>query len=256
MSAIFENLSKKEILTVIAKNYSTLHYTPQLLDLLVLIHPNRDFSRLTKLGMHKVINTALMNSYAGEYLFKYVLFKQFQAKNLVAGFEMKVNNSRVDFLTINGSSTSFEIKSSIDNLSKLSKQAGDYLAAFEYNNVVVDEKHLEKCKTKIPDSFGIWVFKNNRYTVRKKASLNTSIDPQIQLSLLTKRELQICFNAVERNLIKENFTAKAINLQFKIALKKRYQNRWNFVVQHSPKILPIDLQFFFNTNISPSSIYG
>lgn len=255
MPVISENLSKKELLTAIAKNYSTLHYTPQLLDLLVLISPNKDFAKLTKFQIHKAINKALINSYAGEYLFKYALFKQFHLKNLIAGFEMKVNNSRIDFFTINGSTTSFEVKSTIDNLTKLSKQAEDYLSAFEYNNVVIDERHLESCKTRIPSSFGIWVYKNNRYIVRKKAQLNTKINPVTQLSLLTKKELQLNFNSIDRSAINSTYRPTDINTRFKTALKSRYKDRWRFVVQHSTKILPIDLQFFFNTNVPPSSIY-
>lgn len=247
--------TKRDLLSTIAKNYNTLQYSPQLKGWLDLIYPKRNFSRLTKFQLHKSLNAALIKAYSGEFQYKYSLFKKFQSQRLVAGFEIKVNNSRVDFLTINGCTTSFEIKSTIDNLAKLSKQAVDYLSAFEYNNVIVDEKHISNCITKLPASFGIIVYKDERQRVIRKPSLNTEINPERQLQLLSKKELFDQFSITNEISIIKIFSAHTINEKFKMALKKRYYNRWKFIVKNSNKILPIDLQFFFNTNISPDSIY-
>src|SRR5580658_9329882 len=112
-------LIKKEKLSVIAKNYNTLQYAPQLIDWLQTIYPGRNFSGYSKFQLHKRLNEALVQTHSGELYYKYSLFKKFQGQKLVAGFEMKVNNSRIDFFTINGYTTSFEIKSTIDNLTKL-----------------------------------------------------------------------------------------------------------------------------------------
>src|SRR6185437_5618789 len=116
----------------IAKRYHTLSYLPQLQELFSMIHPLEDFTCLPKFELHQRISNHLLTEYPGETAIKYALFKAFKHKPLIAAFEINVNNSRLDFLTINGVSTGYEIKSSLDTLQKLSKQSADYLKAFEF----------------------------------------------------------------------------------------------------------------------------
>jgi hypothetical protein len=240
----------------IVRSYSTLDYHPKLLDLVAQIDPSADHINLCKLDLHRRINQVIVGHYPGEQVLKYNLFQEFRKKHLVAAFEMKVGTSRVDFVTINGHSTSFEIKSSLDRLDKLTKQTTDYALAFEYNYVVVDECHLGKIQPMIPDQFGIWTFKNGRKIIRKPATLNTAIDAGAQLKFLTKKELGAFFgiNKMPADILKE-LSSELINEHFKKALKQRYQTRWSFITRHADIILPIDLQFFFNRNIHPDYIY-
>lgn len=241
----------------IVKSYNTLDYHPKLQDLVASIFPLEDASQLCKLDLHRRINQLIIGHYPGEQVLKYDLFKEFRKKNLVAAFEMKVGSSRVDFVTINGHSTSFEIKSSLDNLDKLAKQTSDYSLAFEYNYVVVDQCHLPKISNKIPDQFGIWTFANGRKVVRRPAVLNNAIDASAQLRFLTKKELSLFFNSISSPTdILQLFSGETINERFKKALKNRYHSRWSFVTTHAELILPIDLQFFFNRNIHPDHIYS
>jgi len=249
-------LCKKNLLSYIARGYNSLQYAPQLISWLEAIYPGTTFSNYNKFELHQALNNALLQDYAGEFKYKYFLFKKFHQQRLIAGFEMKVKNSRIDFITVNGCSTSYEIKSTIDNLGKLSKQAGDYLSAFEYNNVIVDEKHLEKCVGILPVSFGIIIFKNQRQRIFRRPLLNTDISSETQLSLLTKKELFTYFQCIDQSTIISSNHKRLVNENFKLALKSRYQARWQFVKQHAHHILPIDLQFFFNTNIPPENIYG
>jgi hypothetical protein len=233
-----------------------LDYHPKLRDLVSRIDPIVDINKLCKLDLHRRINQAIVGHYPGEQVLKYSLFQEFHKKNVVAAFEMNVGTSRVDFVTINGHSTSFEIKSSLDNLDKLVKQSADYTLAFDYNYVAVDDCHLDKIVDKIPDQFGIWTFLNGRKVVRRPASLNTSIDAATQLRLLTKKEIHTFFgNRMTSIQILESLSGKEINEIFKLALKQRYHARWSFVTKHAEVILPIDLQFFFNRNIHPDYIY-
>ncbi len=253
-----DEIINERAINLLAKNYSTLNYPVKLITLLKDIFPSKDFELFSKYELHKLLNDTLLQNYSGEEVFKYKLFKCHTNKhNLIAAFEIKVNNSRVDFLTINGHTTSFEIKSELDNLSKLSKQIADYMLAFEYNYLVIAERHIEKAKNLLPESFGLWSYKNGKYKKLKKASLNDKIDPEVQLSLLTKQELGTNFPEVggELNKILNSFDATKINQLFKKTLKNRYRNRWEFLVANEAQILPIDLQFFFNTNIKPSYIY-
>lgn len=241
----------------IAREYSTLDYFSSLANLLKNIYPTEVFTEYSKKSLHQKINDVLLHHYKGEYELKYILSKLFFNKNLVAAFEMRVNKSRADFLTVNGVSKSFEIKSELDNLDKLQKQSSDYGMVFDYNYLVVDPKHINKALDIIPESFGVWSFSNGKKQIRRNATLNASIDPEMQLKLLTKKELSTWFSE-ERGEIKQILKSKSpleINYLFKKTLKERYRIRWEFLVRHQESILPIDIQFFFNTNINPEFIY-
>ena len=247
-----------KLINKISKDYNPLDYPGRLLHHLKCIFPSLTFANYSKFDLHKLLNQVILENYGGEQIFKYKLFEQFlNQKNLVGAFEIKVNNSRADFLAINGHTRCFEIKTALDNFSKFNKQSADYMLAFEYNYLLVDECHLEKAKRIIPDSFGLWINKNGKARQIKKASLNKSLNPEIQLSLLTKREVTESFplsGGLINTILNEN-SDYAINKAFKRALKERYLSRWKFIVVNQKNILPMDLQFFFNNNISPKHIY-
>lgn len=246
------------IINALAKNYNALDYSVKLSSLLKNVFPSENFNHFSKYELHKLLNDTLFQNYNGEVILKYKLFKNYiNKRNIVAAFEIKVNNSRVDFLTINGHTTSFEIKSELDNLSKLSKQMADYMLAFEYNYLVIDEKHIEKAKNLLPECFGLWSYKNGKYKKLKKALLNDKMDSEVQLNLLTKLELVNSFPKADGKIksILNSLDAKDVNRQFKKILKDRYRSRWEFLKTNKSEIFPIDIQFFFNTNIEPYHIY-
>ncbi|AFU68810.1 hypothetical protein P700755_002015 [Psychroflexus torquis ATCC 700755] len=250
-------LSKGKINQLVS-GYSALDYSVKLSELLKSVFPMNNFDSLSKFDLHKLYNEIILKNYKGEEILKYKLFeKHINRQNLIAAFEVKVNRSRVDFLTINGSTTSFEIKSELDNLTKLAKQCADYLLAFEYNYLMIHESHVEKSLEIVPESFGIWSFNDQKYSKLRKAKLNSQIQPEIQLGLLTKAERERGFKKTNGTLdgIIDLYDAKKINNQFKKILKNRYAERWDFIVSNNREILPIDVQFFFNTNVCPSLIY-
>jgi hypothetical protein len=253
------DLIDEKIIKVIAKNYNPLGHVIQLAALLKTAYPGQDFSNLAKYELHKLLNQLLIENYPGEQIFKYKLFQQFfSQKNIVAAFEINVNNSRADFLTINGHTSCFEIKTALDNLTKLPKQMSDYMSAFEYNYLIVSECHLAKAKEVLPRSFGLWLYKNSRIEQIKKAELNEKINPWVQLGLLTRQELLRNYQGQSGkiNQIVNSCSSETINNRFKLALKARYHDRWKFVVENQKHIFPVDLQFFFNTNILPKHIYS
>ena len=240
----------------IAKSYSTLDYAQKLRGMLDQLFPRDTFDKCRKYDLHRKINEVVFDGYEGEQVLKYRLFEAFRQSDLVGAYEIKVRNSRVDFLTINGHTTSFEIKSNLDNLYKLEKQANDYMQAFELNNVVIHERHLEKCIGLIPGNFGIITTDREGHAFYRKPVLNRNLDTQVQLSLLTKRELKKFMASPDTTSIMDSISPEEINSFFKLALKERYRSRWDFVVRHSKDILPIDLQFFFNKNIRPEYNYS
>jgi hypothetical protein len=249
-----EVINQSTTVNDIVRGYSPLHYSPKLRSMLNTIYPGRNFDSYPKLQLHKALNEFICQRYSGEEILKYSLFQEFVGKDLVAAFEMPVGSSRLDFLTINGKTTSFEIKSELDNLSKLRKQVADYLSVFEYNNLLIDERHLKKSLELVPECVGI-ICHGSKQFVYRKATLSNQLDSSAQLSLLTKRELRRFFSCTSVNEILDSNDSNAINVLFKSVLKQRYNDRWQFVVARATSILPIDVQFFFNRNIEPSVIY-
>jgi hypothetical protein len=247
-----------KLVRLVARNYNPLHYREKLTALLMSIFPAIDFKGWEKLKLHRLLNEVLLKKHSGEQILKYHLFHHFQKKNVIAAFEVKVRKSRLDFLAINGDSKSFEIKSGLDNLYKLKKQSEDYILVFDYNYLIVDEKHLDQALELAPSCFGVWSF--SELGVRKnhrKAMPNHKIDAEAQMRLLTKKELLQQFkdlNGLTQDILR-HYTENEINQRFKEALKLRYQRRWDFLLNHRDIILPVDIQFFFNKNIEPGIIY-
>jgi hypothetical protein len=247
-----------ELINGLAGSYSPLQYPSQLRSLIGTIYPNVNFSDFKKLDLINIINDTLLGRYNGEEVIKYMLFKKFINKNVVAAPELKVNNSIVDFVAINGKSSSFEIKSNLDNLNKLPKQINDYIKVFEYNYVIVDEKHLKKIQELLPDNYGIWQCQGLKKKIIKEAKLNNELDPYLQLNLFNKRDLTSYFKGFEDSKLSiiQNFSSEHINLCMKKMLKERFSSKWDFIKFHKNDILPIDYEFFFRNNISPNLIYG
>ncbi|PSL25707.1 sce7726 family protein [Dyadobacter jiangsuensis] len=246
----------KEI-SYLAKSYNPLDYSGQLVERLSRVYPDTNLLSLTKFDLHCLLNETLITRYKGEHVYKYELFRRFFKRRVVAAFEIKINKSRLDFLTIGQYSTAFEIKSEFDNLSKLTKQMADYLLAFEFNYLVVDKCHVSKALDILPHSFGLWYFDDGKYFKYRVASKNDSIDPEYQLKLLTKKELIKGFRSAEGDVerILNEFSKEVINKSFKEILSERYRERWTFITAHKGSILPVDVQFFFNTNIQPQYVY-
>ena len=240
----------------LARSYNTLSYTHQLRELLAAFFQTEKYNNLKKYELAKIVNDIVFKHYNGEQILKYRLAKEFINKNYVAAFEVKAKTSRTDFLVINGDTKSFEVKSKIDTLNRLKKQVEDYGDVFEYNTVVIDNSHLEKVLELIPDYYGVWYYDKGKKIIFRAAKYSTKINSIEQLSLFNKRELEKAFGISEKIKILSTHKQKKINTALKIALKERYNKRWTFVQTNWDIILPIDLQFFFNTNVKPEIIYG
>lgn len=244
--------------SALARSYNVLDYSHKFREILSSLLPETDFSQSTKLQLHSTINQILTNRFKGEGGLKAKLVEMFVIKNVTAAFEIRVNNSRVDFLTVNGDTKSFEIKSGIDNLNKLAKQVSDYVKVFEFNYIVIDEKHLQRAAEMIPPHYGIFVLENEKLIRKKTAKKNCCLESEMQIQLFTKKEMLQQFKNTEPSVIEiaKHFSETEINEGFKLMLKKRYEKRWQFLKQNMAEILPIDYQYFFHHNIQPQIIYG
>ncbi|HMK07220.1 MAG TPA: sce7726 family protein [Flavobacterium sp.] len=243
-------------LSVLAKSYNALQYQSRLKDLLNSYYKTSNFDGWEKFTLHQAINDAVFKDYNGEQVLKYKLAQLFKCKEYVGAFEVKAKSSRADFLVINGDTKCFEVKSKIDTLARLNKQSQDYKDIFEYNTVVVDKKHLMPVRAIVPEYYGIWYFQGHKKIEYRNALLSPFIDAEAQLAMLTKKELKTFFGDADAKTILKSLSGTEINQSLKDALKYRYQTRWNFIKNNWDNILPIDLQFFFNTNVCPKLIYS
>lgn len=242
--------------SVLAKSYNTLHYQAHLKEVLTTFYKGKSFEGLSKRNLHQVINDALIQHYQGEETLKFRIADFFRLKDYVAAFEVRANESRADFLVINGETKCFEIKSRVDTLKRLQKQAKDFGDVFEYNTIITDAKHLKAVEESIAPHYGIWYFAGDERIEHRQPLLSPCINPESQLGLMTKKERLSKFGASDIKRILASNSAGQINRTLKEVLKGRYAKRWNFVRNNWDKILPIDLQFFFNRNINPRTIYG
>jgi len=245
------------LISTLARSYNILEYHDNLRKIVSYTYKGRNLMQYANKGIHWLINEILLEHYKGESTLKAKLVELFIKKDVTAAFEIKVNRSRVDFLTVNGESRSFEIKSELDNLHKLPKQISDYQRVFDYNYIVIDEKHYSKAVKLIPNHYGVMVLHGHLLTEDKPAELNGRLDPSTQLKLFTKKEFSQSFKTpgITEDEILINFDEKEINSIFKAMLKKRYAKRWNFLVDNKTKIHSIDYQYFFQHNIEPRIIY-
>jgi len=251
-------LLKDSTITALARSYHILQDANSLRKIVACASSNNSLETISKPDLHSLINNILLEKYRGEAILKAKLVKLFINKKVTAAFEIKVNKSRVDFLTINGYTRSFEIKSELDNLKKLSKQIDDYEKVFDYNYIVVDGKHYDKAIAIVPERYGVMVLHENQLFEDRKGELNDLHDVKRQLSLFTKQEFKQAFRfqGITEEDILMNFTDQEINCFFKEMLKRRYSKRWSFLVDNKAKINAIDYQYFFQHNIEPALIYG
>lgn len=241
--------------SVLAKSYNTLQYEHQLRVILSTFYKSSSFDSLAKFDLHKIVNDSLLNHYQGEETLKFRIADFFRQNDYVAAFEVKANNSRADFLVVNGDTKCFEIKSKNDSLKRLPKQAKDYGDVFEFNTVVTDLKHVDLVEKITLPHYGIWYFDGEKRIIHRGATLSPCLAPESQLSLMTKSELKNAFGLTDKIQILSDNDAGFINNSLKDVLKARYTKRWSFLCANWDQILPIDLQFFFNSNISPELVY-
>lgn len=137
-------------------------------------------------------------SYRNEYYFKNTILNQLLIKkhdlyNTVALTELPIADSKADFILINGKGVVYEIKTDLDNFSRLENQILDYYKAFKYVNVVVGYKQYEKVRVMLENSkVGIFVLgKNGNLYCRKKAKCNDKqLSFEVMFRILRKKEYE------------------------------------------------------------------
>lgn len=232
-----------------------------------------DSSFLSLMGnedIHEIYNKIILNYYPNEICIKANFIKQIlmSGKNHVTIFELPVGSSRADLCKINGESIAYEIKTDLDNFSRLQKQINDYYKIFDKVFIICSESNIEHIINLIPDECGIYSYKQNRrknykFTLFRDAGLVNNINPSNQLKLLRKNELHSYFS-VDSSLQKRsdiidfiihNYSSEIINQTFKSILKYRFRSQWDFLKKNHNDIFEIDYQWFYKNQIEPTRIY-
>lgn len=138
------------------------------------------------------------SAYRNEYFFKNTILNQLLLKkhdlySTVALTELPIADSKADFIMINGRGIIYEIKTDLDNFSRLENQISDYYKAFKYVNVVVGYKQYEKVKEVLHDTkVGIFVLgKNGNLRCKKVAKCNDSaLSHETMFRILRKKEFE------------------------------------------------------------------
>ncbi|WP_435922977.1 sce7726 family protein [Paenibacillus sp. DYY-L-2] len=221
------------------------------------------------LTIRESLNKFLLHHYPNETSIKSTFINNVLLKtnNHVSIFELNVGKSRLDLCKINGNSIAYEIKTELDTPKRLSQQMKDYFQVFDRVYLICSVNNLNNMTPHVPKECGIIVYyvtKTGRYVFKKhRNAINSNcISPIAQLSILTKRDLSSFFGCpyfsskeAMIGLIINSKTDKEINKLFKLCLKYKYRNNWDFLVENSSDILEIDYQWFFKNLLSPKLVY-
>ena len=260
--------SPKDLQSLYSK-YSTIASNNILYEALV---KNTDPSFLTTLeyaNIHEAYNKIFIKYYPNEISVKsnFVNKVLLRERKQITIFELPIGSSRVDLCKINGNSIAYEIKTDLDNFSRLTKQLNDYLEIFDEVYVICSESQLNEAYNLIPDVCGIYTYSISKrgvyhFTIERPALTNLMINAEKQLRLLRYKELLNYFKVTDCSAfsdaikyIMENYDSEAINKIFKAILKDRYKKRWYFLKYNHSRIYEIDYQWFYKNQISPDKIY-
>lgn len=116
----------------------------------------------------------LLKTHRNEYVYKNTLLNRIimgrhSPRTSTALTEVPIGDSIADFLIINGKATVYEIKTDLDNLTRLDSQLADYYRAFDHVCVVCGERHLSSLMKRYADTpVGIVVMTNRQHLSTKK----------------------------------------------------------------------------------------
>lgn len=253
-------------------SYSTIANNIALQNTLLQHIDSSFLSTVTYKNIREAYNQIILKYYPNESCIKAEFIKQMlsKGKSHVTIFELPVGSSRADLCKINGTSIAYEIKTDLDNFSRLNKQIHDYSLIFEQIYVICSQSRVDEVTALLPNNCGIYAYHITtkgfyRFTLIRKATPNQELLSSLkQLQLLRKNEFLTFFSLnpslnsrdeIISQIMQENSPAD-INRQFKKILKLRYQKQWDFFKDNYNQILEIDYQWFFKNTVNPHMIYN
>lgn len=216
----------------------------------------------------KSINDLARKHYQNEAILKHELINFFlqQGKNdEVVFFEYGIEDSRADLCRVSGHSIAYEIKTELDDFSRLEKQLNDYSKGFDYTYVVLPKSRFESVNTLIPDLSGVitYTYKKDEFTFAyRKAGVRNSTSITSQVASLTACDLKHLLalsghntDRLNRRSLEEVIFSiygnkpQRFNFLFKKLLKEKFTIQWTFLKDNFVETLPLDTQTTFQKMI-------
>ncbi|WP_166520907.1 sce7726 family protein [Modestobacter roseus] len=101
--------------------------------------------------------------------------------------------SRIDIAVVDLGLHGYELKSDLDNLSRLPKQIDAFNEVFDYTSIVLTQRHLAEAFLLVPDSWGILIAEPTPRSVAlrswRRPALNREVEPLHVAGLLWRDEL-------------------------------------------------------------------
>ena len=276
LNSILEEYSAVEVLQickVINKNYNI--YDPEdvrwaKLEYALNRTSHSDIELLRKNYLsNKIVNDLIFNFYYCERVIKYYFIKHLKEMNNIVAFEMSIGDSRVDICRINGSLYAYEIKTEYDTFDRLETQMQDYLRTFQKVYIILPHTRVESVRPILPDSCGIISYRINKsrdvvFSYAQRAQKN-HCDIASCINSLSSSDMSYLLKSLKgndcrtRNEKREHLLqiadTKPIWKQYRQLLRHKYENQWGFITEHFDRILPIDIQSFFSSNMDPGLLY-
>lgn len=139
----------------------------------------------------------LSTHYRNEYFYKNTLLNKrllgiHSLNTAVALSELPIGNSIADFILLNGDAVVYEIKTELDDFTRLEDQLSDYYKAFKNVYVVTAESKAEQLNEILKDKpTGIIVLRKNgslSHPIKQSKSYSELLDPITLFKLLRKQE--------------------------------------------------------------------
>lgn len=185
LSQVFSTAVFKKI---VSNDYTTFNN-------IVMKHYSPYTSMSSNLELLNKIYWNLSNNYRCEYIYKNLVFKEILKKyslNTTITFnEFKIADSKADLFLINGIARIFEIKTELDDFSKLHKQISDYQKiadeVYIVSGALQSKKLLEQY---LNTDIGIIKLTNNNklVTLKKAVKNNDNLEFDSLFKLLRKKE--------------------------------------------------------------------
>ena len=141
-------------------------------------------------------------------------------------------NRKADLVVIlDNKSIAFEIKSELDNLTKLNEQIRDYQEVFNEVYVVIADKFKTSQEIKsLPKNIGLIVEKNGTFKLKRVAKLKTTLKKDKTVYFLHKNEMLEYLNTnkyLSINGVRKKFLNKFNNKEVYDIVLKSLINRYN-----------------------------
>ena len=219
----------------------------------------------TYLTYLKHIYSILVKFYPNEYIYKNEFLNKWLLKELgvsdsVVFNEFRVGNAVADLVMFNGNSKVFEIKTLLDNDTRLSNQLLEYSKIFNEVYLVIPASKLTNY-LEIDTSVGLITYneENSKFNLIRNAKIKLEINCESLMNVLhTKEYISIVEKHIEKKIVYNDFNKfdickqlisklpkELLSSEFVSLMKKRGRN--NFFSKKEKEFNQIFLSMNFNT---------